>query len=151
MRATKEEKASRIVGQLLAKKAVHETSQRIEQLNEKEFSQRYTNVINGLKNGLRQNGEKSLSDETQTSLAKSVGLLTDIAVTDISWLGRNPHLIDAVDTSIKALLNDPPSGEHDHRRQGERRLRDRSYLRRPAGQKAYDLGSDHHRREPQQR
>jgi hypothetical protein len=111
MRTRKEEKASQIIDQLLAKQAAHEASQRIRRVRERGFSQRCTSVVNDLKTGLLQRREQPLDDEVQTSLAELVCLLTDIAGTDNLWLRRKPQLIDAIDISIQALLSEPPNSK----------------------------------------
>jgi len=107
----KDEKASRIIEQLQAKKARYEAAVRTKQRREQYFSDRYTSVLNGLKTGLIQTREQPLDQKIQTSLAEFACLLTDIGTTENLRLRRNPHLLDAVDVSIQALLSEPPNIE----------------------------------------
>lgn len=102
-------------------------SERVTQLIDEEFARKAGEINNEeisrrTKEIIRRINQKceaeSLDDQVQKTLAEAIGLLTDVALTDISWV-KNPQVIDAIDLSVDALFADPPKTElaktiHDH-------------------------------------
>ena len=74
----------------------------------------------------RKNAEKR-EKVREKELAKTTGLLDDIATTDIRWLRNNFQLLNAVHDSIKALFREPPQLQYakEKRKQVHRRLHPR--------------------------
>jgi hypothetical protein len=95
---------------------VNGTSQRVRQLIDEEFAQRITEIneeavtkrceeivakINKNLDGA------NLDEEAQQQLGKCMGLLADVALTDVLWL-RNVQVVNCVEVAVSALLSNPP-------------------------------------------
>ena len=92
-----------------------EFARKVTEINEEETSVRTRELIDKINQKCE---AEPLDDQVQKTLAEAIGLLTDVALTDILWV-KTPQVIDAIDLSVDALFANPPKTElaqgiHDH-------------------------------------